>query len=1638
MDIAEALDRCRKPLIDTGGRSRLINFPLKGRKTQRWLRIVGEHPDHVFHRLVIQAKHFQFDPIPGTATSSDETLLPDILFDEADVDQTDDRLQSDRTQAALDSCLETMARQARSCIDETGVNMLYAAIGMLEWYESRTSAEPRFAPLLLVPVELRKEFSEKLKRSIYRLHYSGEDIQTNLSLAKRLDADFGQQLPPFVDGDIPSKYFADIQTFTAGQQPPWQIHNEIVLAFFSFQKQLLYLDLAPDNWSDHSGRIDNAQIATIFEGVDQEDARPRYEADMAIDENPVAESTMLVVDADSSQHSALCDIAHGHDLVIEGPPGTGKSQTIINAIASAMASGKTVLFVAEKLAALKVVYQRLDDLGLADLCLNLHSDQATPRLVCEDLAMRLGQTFSSPRELDSVRRDLLHRRKQLKEYLDATAKTTGPLALPLRDVFWRLAKLRGDGSPLLRSADARPVSREQFNDSVTALKAITRHITELDSPYRCVWWGFDCPDLSSLDTSFLAQHLQSMLESARQFVDATNALDELLGFRSNWAKQLHNVSEIAIGRLQAVTGAFDTTLCCLLADPAHAEAATALVRQLAEFRDIETQAAACCVDNWRSNVNAAHVFRGVLRDVKAGRIHNDNTIRQLTEWMGRLPCICDLFNKLTGMIGQIASLGFECPANLAQFDKAINVYALITDAYITDTLAREHLFLASTERLFCQARDYRDRLNATEQSLARTFAMRDLPEQAILGDIGQVLRSHGKKWHRFLWRDYRQAMSRLKRFLSGTAQLHPTHLVNELDRLRAYLIAVDDFASEERYARVFGPIFSGMSTDWVLLEHLVRWAKTLVATGVGAPSALRLMRQCAAVADKPHVSELRATAKLLRDELGALPPHLLDAGESNLDQMSFGILSRRASDLQASITTMHSSLGGFRSDADSTVSQMRDAATQVIRAAQMEQEVNDSNRHRHALPGYFQGTRTDVAHLNAALDLVNHLRDLRLGTQALRWLFTEDSARRAQQLAQALEPWFAARKAWSTQLTELRRYGTFSPAWVGSWDSPEVPLPTERIPALLASVGQVSTWIEFCRTRRGCGEEGLGPWVDAVVNGEIAVDKLVASFDRTVHHWAAQQEVASNPRLHRFSRQRHEQIRDEFADLDRRLIQLQRDQTAWLASNRIPPAGVNTGRVGEYTQMGLISHQITLQRRHRPIRELVRRAGRALAALKPCWMMSPLAVAQFIEPGTMVFDLVIMDEASQIKPADALGSIARAKQVVVVGDDKQMPPATWMERMDDADLNGEDDEDETLADDSESILEWASKAYRRTRRLKWHYRSEHESLIAFSNEKFYDGELIVFPAPNRREGRLGLCFHHVPDGRWAARRNVPEAQQVAIAAIQHIKAASCGSLGIATFNAPQAEAIQEEIDRLLANDPEARHAMDRLNRTYEPFFIKNVENIQGDERDTILLSYTYGPDASGAVAQRFFPINTEKGWRRFNVLVTRARQRIELYTSLLPDQIASGGTRPRGVVCMHDYLAYARDGVLTELGRPSGRSPDSDFEVAVARVIQGMGYNVAAQVGVAGYFIDLAVCRPGTTDDFVLGIECDGATYHSSRSARDRDRLRQEVIERRGWKLHRIWSTDWFHNQASEEVRLQQAVANVMANCIDGLARTEG
>jgi very-short-patch-repair endonuclease len=383
-------------------------------------------------------------------------------------------------------------------------------------------------------------------------------------------------------------------------------------------------------------------------------------------------------------------------------------------------------------------------------------------------------------------------------------------------------------------------------------------------------------------------------------------------------------------------------------------------------------------------------------------------------------------------------------------------------------------------------------------------------------------------------------------------------------------------------------------------------------------------------------------------------------------------------------------------------------------------------------------------------------------------------------------------------------------------------------------------------------------------------------------------------------------------------------------------------------------------------------------------------------------------------PERALGLISRARQCVVVGDPKQLPPTSFFRRTAAMDDDQVEDEIDNEVLDEESILDLCTKTFKPLRRLKWHYRSRHGSLIAFSNKFFYNSELVVFPSCDRD---FAIHRHLVSDPSYGKGINLPEVALVCDVVLEQLEKYPERSLGVVAMNEAQASEIEDRLDKFAPHHDELRRRL-AIKDASEALFIKALEKVQGDERDTIVISTTYGPsEPGGKVGMNFGPINKEGGHRRLNVLFTRAKRAIELVTSIEAHQIQLENTSSQGTQAFRNYLKFVESESL-ESGRPSGREPDSPFEVVVAEAIQRHGFEVDCQVGVANYFIDLAIRHPDRPGTYLLGVECDGATYHSARAARDRDKYRQSVLEGLGWQIYRIWSTDWFENAEAETRKL--------------------
>ena len=556
-------------------------------------------------------------------------------------------------------------------------------------------------------------------------------------------------------------------------------------------------------------------------------------------------------------------------------------------------------------------------------------------------------------------------------------------------------------------------------------------------------------------------------------------------------------------------------------------------------------------------------------------------------------------------------------------------------------------------------------------------------------------------------------------------------------------------------------------------------------------------------------------------------------------------------------------------------------------------------------------------------------------------------------------------------------------------------------------VPSVHDIVRFNQLEKRATEVGIAEVAEAAASLEDAARQLTGLFEHACYSAWLDLAFRERPALAEFDGATHTAIVERFRELDMAQFHHNRALIAERHWQQLP-------RHQGGGQLGILKREFQKKTRHLPIRRLMKDAGRAIQSIKPVFMMSPLSIAKYIPPGSVVFDLVVFDEASQVRPVEALGAIIRGNQGIVVGDSKQLPPTSFFDKM------GDDDEEEaSQTADLESILGMFCAQGAPERMLRWHYRSRHESLITVSNHEFYDDRLVVFPSPDAGKEDTGLIFRHHPEAPYQRKgKNTAEAKTVAKTVMEHARKTPELTLGVAAFSNVQARRIEDEVDILRSKDPSVEEFF--AGHPEEPFFVKNLENVQGDERDVILISIGYGKIDNAYLPMNFGPLNRDGGERRLNVLITRAKRRCVVYCNFLGADLDLRRSKARGVEALKTFLEYAQTGLI-DVAEITGRGPDSPFEEAVAQKLRTRGHDIEHQVGSAGFFIDLAVRDPSRPGRYVLGIECDGAAYHSTRSARDRDRLRQQVLEGLGWKIHRIWSTDWFRNPDIELGRVEEA-----------------
>lgn len=583
---------------------------------------------------------------------------------------------------------------------------------------------------------------------------------------------------------------------------------------------------------------------------------------------------------------------------------------------------------------------------------------------------------------------------------------------------------------------------------------------------------------------------------------------------------------------------------------------------------------------------------------------------------------------------------------------------------------------------------------------------------------------------------------------------------------------------------------------------------------------------------------------------------------------------------------------------------------------------------------------------------------------------------------------------------------------------------TDRLEYCIQNMKLLEEWVDFCKIKTESVAKNLAEYVKIIEEQSISKEEIVPIFKKRFYLLWLDNVLPQNKAVQEFRGDVQEDYIKKFKKFDRKQLSI--------AKFRIEHELINSlsSHNNMFGEQAILMKELGKKKNIMPIRKLFMQIPNLITKLKPCLMMSPLSVSMFLESDDCKFDIVIFDEASQVRTENAIGAIFRGKQVIIVGDNKQLPPTNFFTSSDsDNDYDSKDEDCDNY--EYESILEESALLPQRT--LLWHYRSKHEHLIAFSNAKIYNKQLITFPSNIDKAPNVGVEFKYVKDGLFdknGKNGNPVEAKHIADMVFEHFNKFPNRSLGVITFGEVQQRAIETALRKKRLENQSFEALMNEDKK--EPFFIKSLENVQGDERDTIILSIGYSKDSNGIIKMNFGPLGKSGGERRLNVAITRAKFNVKVVSSIMPTDIDLDKLTMEGPKLLRYYMEFAKDG-LQKLTNEITENADvvsleSPFEESVYNYLIEKGYQVATQVGCSGYRIDMAIKHPSLSGIFVLGIECDGATYHSARTARERDRLRQDILENIGWKIYRIWSTDWIKDQYTEKKNLIEAIDKALKN----------
>ncbi|MBR4361793.1 MAG: DUF4011 domain-containing protein [Ruminococcus sp.] len=1335
-----------RKLLDLSLRNSLLNFRPSTMNVQVMVSDLGELEDEMS-----KGEEFKVCSVPNDMSfQMADSKIFEIENDRAHIDAVADsefkshRLRTFLSESELEKIMKKLHRQARVSIEENGANTIYLALGFLRWFETDKSEKARYAPLVLVPVDI----SRKVQDKSYSIKIRDEETQVNITVLEMLRQFFGIDIngldPVPLDEhgvDLPLIFSTIRQGIMARSR--WDIEEYAFIGQFSFNRFIM--------WNDIRNRADelaaNKVVASLISGKTEWDGGDISMTPLELDTKVAPADLAVPVAADSSQLAAVYAANSGKSFVLHGPPGTGKSQTITNMIANALHHGKTVLFVAEKMAALEVVEKRLNKIGLGPFCLELHSNKAQKRAVLKQLDDTLN----------------VGRVKTPAEY-EAQAEKIAALRAELNGTMAEIHKVRSYGMSLYDAA----VKYEQFKQFGGKFSFTQTQIDSMDSETYSRWRG----------------ELERLAAAGKEFGDVTA-----------------------------------TPLTCCRLTECMPDTRDRLESRLGEFKSALSAAGAhsaeLCAASGSSSLDHAQS------------------------------------KAVSDLMTEACADGYILPQILTGSDWELR--------------------RAAAEQLIASGR---------QQRALKAEVLGQFEPSVLAYDAGGALvnwKTAQSKWFLPKFFGTNKLVKELAAHAKSPATVNKQNIVQhyeKLNQLGALSGAVVN--AQPELTAVFGALWQGESSDWDMME------------------------KAAALSDK------------LRSGLASAP---LNADEK----------AKLAQTL----------ISGF---GDPAAKQASKAAADKLSA--------------------------DFA---------------RLGNEV-----------------SALESEFS--------LTPDALTGS------GNWAAEA----SAQADSVITALPQLKEWTGIVTICNRLTELGIGNVADNFLAGKVRSGELLRGFDCDLCRAMVTSTISSSPVLSKFQGTLFEETIRKYGELLDRFSTLTINELVAELSAKIPAPGASAAS----SEIGILQKAIKSNGRMMSIRKLFDSIPNLLRRMCPVMLMSPISVAQYIDPSYPKFDLVIFDEASQLPTCEAVGAIARGENVIIVGDPKQLPPTSFFS-------SNQVDEENYEKEDLESVLDDCLALSMPQEHLLWHYRSQHESLIAFSNAKYYDNKLFTFPSPDDQISEVSWV--HV-DGYYdksSTRTNKAEAKAIVEEISRRLEDPKLRklSIGVVTFSQPQQNLVDDMLMDAFRERPELEQW---ANEQYEPIIIKNLENVQGDERDVIMFSIGYGPDKEGKVSMNFGPLNRDGGWRRLNVAISRSKCQMIVFSVITPEMIDLSRTRSDGVEGLKGFLEFAAKGRSALAVRGNTSTATADFSSIVAEELRKRGFTANTAVGCSDFKIDVAVADPEDTSRYILGISCGTKSNYINGTAKDRHLSQASVLRGLGWNTMNVYILDWLDNKDKVIKKIEDEIAAVI------------